>query len=302
MVKFYMTIGVPASGKDFFYHSNLKNSIENIVHISSDAIRQAVYGDINDQTHNNDVFNIMFNRTVDALKKGRSVYYNATNLSRKKRINLLKQLPSCEKIAIVFAIPFELCCERNKTRDRVVPQKVMDRMYKSFQPPHWAEGFDRIKIVQAENNYGSIDDILAENIKCPHDNPHHRLSCGEHCLEAQRQADILTQNENFHDIERYIVSMAAKYHDVSKYKCKVFHNAKGETTDYSHYYCHENVSAYDFLTYAAQNTFNIFIANLIANHMIFFTDEKNIQRKKEFYGEDFWKLLEVVHAADLASH
>lgn len=234
------------------------------------------------------------------------VIVDSTNLSRKRRIAFLKQFNNCEKRATVFAIPFEVCCEHNNSRERTVPQYAMDRMYRSFEPPHWAEGFDKINIITFDNLV-SIDDILMENAKCEHDNPHHRLSCGMHCYAA---ADYIWMKYGYcEDIfinDNYLILyLAAKYHDMSKYKVKVFHNMKGEPTIDAHYYFHQNVSAYDFLAH-----FNgflsteklILIANLISNHMVFFESGAAIDKKKKLYGEEFWKLLEIVHEADLAAH
>ena len=182
----------------------------------------------------------------------------------------------------------------------------MDRMYRSFEPPHWAEGFDKINIITFDNLV-SIDDILMENAKCEHDNPHHRLSCGMHCYAAADYIRIkygdcedIFINDNY-----LILYLAAKYHDMSKYKVKVFHNMKGEPTIDAHYYFHQNVSAYDFLAYFKgflSTEKLILIANLISNHMAFFESGAAIDKKKKLYGEEFWKLLEIVHEADLAAH
>ena len=35
--------------------------------------------------------------------------------------------------------------------------------------------------------------------------------------------------------------------------------------------------------------------------MVFF-ESAAIDKKKKLYGEEFWKLLEIVHEADLAAH
>lgn len=298
-------IGLPASGKSSYCKNRVKEN-NNIVVISSDAIREEVFGDINDQSHNQEVFNIVFKRTKEALLNNKEVILDATNLSRKRRINFIKQMPKTYFRAIVFAVPFEICCERNASRDRTVPQNVMDRMYKNFEPPFYSEGFNDIKIIKNTNTTINIDNILEENIKCSHDNPHHQHSCGEHCLMAERYIiDNINKFEfsNLHDYE--LVKAAARYHDVSKYKCKVFCNFKGEPSEYAHYYNHENVSAYDYLCYEKSSYKDedlIFVANLINNHMIFFSDEVAIKKRKNIYGERFWKLLSILHEADLASH
>lgn len=292
---FEMLIGIPGSGKSTYAKKKID---EGCIVVSSDAIRKELYGSEDDQNHNGEVFNEMFYRTKIGLLAGAHVIYDATNLSRKRRINFLKQLPHCEKRATVFAVPFEICCERNSSRERVVPQHAMERMYRSFQPPHYAEGFSDIKII------GSIDtDALyiykceEENIKTPHDNPHHTFSCGTHCLEAMRY--IKNKYPNEVDLQ-----MAARFHDVSKYKCKVFHNAKGESTKEAHYYNHENVSAYDFMVYYFLMPSNrvIHISNLIANHMVFYAGEKAMEKTRNFYGLKFWEDLKKVHEADKAAH
>lgn len=199
MAKLIMTIGLPGSGKDYFYLNNPCK--DNFIHISSDKIREELLGDINDQSENNLIFSEMHKRTLKALKENVNVYYNATNLSRKKRINFLKQLPFCEKIALVFAIPYEVCCQRNLSRYRTVPEYVMNKMYKSFQPPHYTEGFDKIKIVY-DIDSEPVCSLLSKNDHCPHDNPHHSLSCGEHCRKAEQIIEKLIENKNFDSEEK----------------------------------------------------------------------------------------------------
>lgn len=299
-----MFIGIPGCGKSTHARKMMEKD-SSIVIVSSDAIRKELYGSEEDQSHNHEVFNEVFKRTRAALANDLHVIVDSTNLSRKRRIAFLKQFNSCEKRATVFAIPFEICCERNNSRERIVPQYAMDRMYRSFELPHLAEGFDKINIITFDSLV-SIDDILMENAKCEHDNPHHRLSCGMHCYAAADYIRIkygdcedIFINDNY-----LILYLAAKYHDMSKYKVKVFHNMKGEPTIDAHYYFHQNVSAYDFLAHfkgflSIEKL--ILIANLISNHMVFF-ESAAIDKKKKLYGEEFWKLLEIVHEADLAAH
>lgn len=290
-------IALPGAGKST-YAKNILKEDSSVIIVSSDAIRKELYGSEEDQSHNQEVFNEVFKRTRAAIKDNKHCIIDATNLSRKRRIAFLKQFNNCEKRATIFAIPFEVCWEHNIFRGRIVPQYAMNKMYRSFQPPHYAEGFSDIKII------GSIDtDALyiykceEENIKTPHDNPHHTFSCGTHCLEAMRY--IKNKYPNEVDLQ-----MAARFHDVSKYKCKVFHNAKGEPTKVAHYYNHENVSAYDFIVYYFLMPPNrvIHIANLISNHMVFYAGEKAMEKTRNFYGLKFWEDLKKVHEADKAAH
>ena len=292
-----MLVALPAAGKST-YAKNLMKESPNVVIVSSDAIRKELYGSEEDQSHNQEVFNEVFKRTRAALANDLHVIVDATNLSRKRRIAFLKQLNNCKKRATIFAIPFEICCERNNSRKRIVPQYAMDRMYRSFQPPHYAEGFDDIQIVGSKD----IDTMYIfkceqENIKTSHDNSHHTFSCGIHCFEAE----LYIKNKYPNEVD---LQMAARFHDVCKYKCKVFHNAKGEPTEEAHYYNHENVSAYDFIVhyFLMPPKRVIHIANLIANHMVFYAGEQAMEKRRKLYGEKFWEDLKKIHEADLAAH
>lgn len=297
MSKLIMLIGLPAAGKST-WSSKYMECYKNTELISSDSIREEVFGDVNDQSHNAKVFNIVHKRVVAAIKSGKDAILDATSLSRKRRIHFIKSIPECEVRAIVFAIPFEECCKRNAARERVVPQSAMERMYRSFQPPHYAEGFDDIQIVgDKDTDTMYIFKCEEKNNKTPHDNPHHTLSCGEHCFAAELYIKNKYPNED--DLQ-----MAARFHDVGKYKCKVFHSAKGESTEEAHYFNHENVSAYDFMVHyfpmPPQKV--IHIANLIANHMVFYAGEQVMEKRRKLYGEKFWEDLKKIHEADVSAH
>ena len=299
MNKLIMLIGLPASGKTSFTKTLLfsyKN--DDIEIISSDAIRKELFGSEEEQKYNNKVFEEVYKRARFSIQHKKITDIDATNLSRKRRIGFLKSIPECEACAVVFAIPFEECCKRNAARERLVPQSAMEKMYRSFQPPHYAEGFDDIQIVGSKD----IDTMYIfkceqENIKTPHDNSHHTFSCGIHCFEAE----LYIKNKYPNDVD---LQMAARFHDVCKYKCKVFHNAKGEPTEEAHYYNHENVSAYDFIVHyflmPPQRV--IHIANLIANHMVFYAGEQAMEKRRKLYGEKFWSDLKKIHEADVAAH
>lgn len=305
----YMLIGLPSSGKSAWAEKKIEEN-KDIKYISSDKIREVFLKDINNQLHNETVFEIAHTAIKSFLKHGNDVVFDATNLSRRNRINLIKQLPDCEIKAILFAIPFEICCSRNDNRERTVPYEAMLKMYRSFEPPHYAEGFDTIDIISyntiyPEDTFSYLEYMMEKNISCPHDNPNHTLSCGEHCLKAY--SEIMTEE----NMEKYgcetldLLATAARYHDLSKYKCKTFYNMKGNLTEKAHYYFHEHLSAYDYLCYEGNKNSvenNIFIDNLIANHMVFFKGEKAIRKIKELYGEYFFKCLETLHEADIAAH
>ena len=293
-----MLIGLPASGKTSFTKT-LQFSYKNddIEIISSDAIRKELFGSEEEQKYNNKVFEEVYKRARFSIQHKKITVIDATNLNRKRRINFIKTMPKCKVEAVVFAIPFEECCKRNAARERVVPQEAMEKMYRSFQPPHYAEGFDDIQIVGSKDVGLYIYKCEQENIKTPHDNSHHTFSCGIHCFEAE----LYIKNKYPNEVD---LQMAARFHDVCKYKCKVFHNAKGEPTEEAHYYNHENVSAYDFIVhyFLMPPKRVIHIANLIANHMVFYAGEQAMEKRRKLYGEKFWEDLKKIHEADEFAH
>ena len=254
--------------------------------ISSDAIREEVLGDVNDQSHNQEVFNIIEKRCREALKANKETILDATNLNRKRRINFIKTMPKCKVEAVVFAIPFEECCKRNAARERVVPQEAMERMYRSFQPPHYAEGFDDIKYITSDSKKVSLEDILNKN-KIAHDNPHHTLDIYSHCIATEKIARKISVRENLSNKDSILLQTAARYHDIGKFICKTFSDHKGNLTEIAHYFSHQNVSAYLFLCYDTdlEDKKKTFISNLIYHHMDFYM--KDFKSEKMIFNENF---------------
>ena len=299
MARFLMAIGLPASGKDTLYKIELK---DNYIHISSDGIR-AELGDVNDQTQNDKVFNIMYKRTIDELNKGNNVYYNATNLSQKRRVHLLNSLKAkCDNVeynCVFLSTPYMDCIERNAERKRTVPKYVMERMIKSFMPPAYAEGWDNIYLYNTGCKNVDLDKLLKQAKEISHDNPHHTLSIGNH---MQKAADLYEEQYNKDDIWE-----ALKYHDLGKCFCKTYTDFKGNPTPYAHYYGHECVSAYYYLTSDLPPDYLFFLynldtANLIAHHMDHFKGDKYLAKVAALYGDDFMKKLSILHTYDLAAH
>lgn len=300
MAKLIFLIGLPAAGKSSYCES-YKVLNPDVVIVSSDAIREEVFGDVNDQSHNQEVFSIVEKRCREALKTNKETVLDATNLNRKRRINFIKVMPKCEVEAVVFAIPFEVCCERNKNRERVVPENVMERMYKSFQPPHYAEGFDKIKYITLNSKKVSLEDILNKN-KISHDNPHHTLDIYSHCIAAEKIARKISVRENLSNKDSILLQIAARYHDIGKFICKTFSDYKGNLTKIAHYFSHQNVSAYLFLCYDTdlEDKKKTFISNLIYHHMDFYM--KDFKPEKMFFNENFIKLLKLLNESDRTAH
>ena len=301
---FIMTVGLPASGKDTLYHDVYE---DNFTMVSSDDIREELYGDVNDQTHNVEVFDTMYKRTVALLSGGKNVYYNATNLSQKRRIHLLNSLKArvdFHSICIVFTLPFNECLIRNSMRKRVVPSHAMGRMVRNFNPPSYCEGWDNI-LFYRDGEATDINRIRLAAEQVPHDNPHHTLTIGQHMSRATTLyiSDCLDKGEK---IDR-IISDTLNYHDIGKPFCKTFTNMKGEPTEIAHYYFHENVGAYIFLSsitlsHLDNDDGSLLVANLIAHHMDKFKGDKYMAKIQKLYGTSFTKALETINHYDTAAH
>jgi predicted kinase len=48
---------------------------------------------------------------------------------------------------VFFDVPLEVCRERNRSRDRVVPEEALKRMALKLKPPTLEEGFSGITVI-----------------------------------------------------------------------------------------------------------------------------------------------------------
>ena len=86
----------------------------------------------------------MLRRAREAIAEGLDVLYDATNITYKNRRSIL-QIPNATFVARLFVVSVEECKRRNSERARKVPDSVIGRMVRQFQPPCEWEGFDRIE-------------------------------------------------------------------------------------------------------------------------------------------------------------
>ena len=251
----------------------------------------------------------MLRRSVAALAVGLNCVYDATNLSAKRRANLISEISrrvsDVKPIAVVIATPIEVCLKRNAARERSVPTNVIFSMLKRFEMPALWEGFDEIRVYGNDKPDGVLNanELMHIAERMEQDNPHHSLTVGGHMQKAYTL--YMTQ---FFDAN-YWIAQAILWHDIGKIYCKTFTNMRGEPTDIAHFYGHANVSAYIYLSLLAVANINgtlrggdELIVNLIQHHMDFFNDEKYLEKIKEKYGADFYKKLEIIHKYDLLAH
>jgi hypothetical protein len=77
-------------------------------------------------------------------------FVDATNLSPKERHSWIKlaQDFGYEAHAVFFDVPAEVCMDRNRKRQRNVPEEIMRRMAAKLKPPTFEEGFAKITVVR----------------------------------------------------------------------------------------------------------------------------------------------------------
>ena len=138
-------VGLPGSGKST-YLERLGVSA-----LSSDAVRGLLADDQTDQTIHHEVFATVRYLLRRRLALGRPVtYIDATNLTPRERRSYVRtgQIYGCSVEAVFFDVPIDVCRDRNRLRNRVVPEDVMERMAAKLVPPTTEEGFSSVTVVR----------------------------------------------------------------------------------------------------------------------------------------------------------
>ena len=308
---FIMLVGLAGSGKST-YAKQRQKEIDGCIILSSDKIREELYGDESIQRDHVKVFQIMERRALDAARMGKSVIYDATDLSARRRKHMIRQMSAqgCSTECVICVATFEVCCKRQLTRERKVPTEVIHRQYCSFEIPTSMEGWDKITVWAPEaGGFVSLYDEI-DKCKIPHDCKFHTLSVYEHMCAAYK---IFQEkySKQFSDKIGYITAKAVLYHDIGKAATKSFVDARGKLGTEAHYYSHENVGAWDIL--CASRSFIdmddcLKCAQLVGLHMKMYQEVWYGRMYRHFFLEgtaetiEFWRALRVLHMCDVEAH
>lgn len=282
-----LLVGIPGSGKTTYAEKYIEEHPDT-VHLSSDKIREELWGNEATQGDNNEVFSLMQSRAIEALNNGQSVVYDATNVTRKDRSYIITLCPKFAKIEchIIWA-PIETCIERDAARERTVGKAVIDKMLKRFQAVWFDEGIDEIKIVYPnEFDPDEYWDKCFDAMEISHDNPHHTLNILDHCMAA---TDYALTNGYEWDIV-----FAALAHDVGKPYVKAFVDSNGNACETAHYYQHNCVGAW--MSYGFE--YSPFATWLISVHMDPFLNTKYYNKLPTCLK----KQVDLLHEADMNAH
>ena len=141
-----MLIGIPGSGKSTWAKT------QNCQVLSSDEFRRLLSGDETNQNIHHQVFAAMRHLLRARMEIGQpATILDATNLrwsDRRPWLQVAKKFDARAE-AVFFNVPLALALERNRLRERQVPEDVIRQMHKLMQVPTMAEGFDDVKTISS---------------------------------------------------------------------------------------------------------------------------------------------------------
>ena len=315
---FVMMWGIPGSGKSS-YAENIFGDSYTIV--SSDILREELFGDINDMDHNGEVFEAMKKRTINTLQKGKNVVYDATNIVYKRRVALLTELKKikCNKIIHCMIVPFSICLSRNSNRERTVPYMSLYKMRCQTSIPYFYEGWDMIHlhITPITQNHIALypKDVGYMHRSYNQVNANHTYTLGQHCEfvgdYVKKAINKKEQTQSPYPHKNSIIE-AAYMHDIGKAHTQTFKTGDPN----AHYYGHEFCGAYESLFYE-RNQDNtdllsdiLYRAILIQWHMVPYhweakdctNPEKVITKYKNIWGHELFQNIMMIHEADKTCH
>ena len=138
--KFIIPVGISGSGKSSWIKSQTDS---NTKVVSPDDIRREILGSVNDQSRGGEIFNIAYQRVIDALNAKNNVIFDATNVSSSDRRNMLKYIKNNVNVDFdAYAKIFDVNPDITKERIRKdieagvdrsnVPPEAIDRQYQKF--------------------------------------------------------------------------------------------------------------------------------------------------------------------------
>lgn len=153
-------VGIAGSGKSTFARTRLRATEV----VSSDACRELVADDADDQSATADAFSLLTFIADKRLRRGRLTVVDATNVKRsdRRRVLGLARAHQVPAVAIVLAVPLAECVSRDALRaERTVGREVLARQHAHLEqalPRLPEEGFAAVHVL------GSAEEAAAARL------------------------------------------------------------------------------------------------------------------------------------------
>lgn len=143
MAKLIIMCGLAGCGKSTFVKKHMDSNLD--IYVSRDDIRFSLLKEGDDYFAMEDEVWIQYIAAINAgLRKGRTVWADATHLNKKARLKLLHALyPTPTEIEVIYIkVPLEIALDQNKKREgrAKVPEDAIYRMWNSIEEPEFHEG------------------------------------------------------------------------------------------------------------------------------------------------------------------
>lgn len=152
-----LAIGLPGSGKSTWFRN------QGITPLATDHLRLLLADDEDEQGFQAQVFRTLRSLIEVRLEIQRpATYVDATNLVVESRTPFFEiaARTNSRVEAMYFDVPIDICLERNRARQRQVPEHIIQEMSAALQLPTFDEGFSRIVTISA--NGQTLSDLPAK--------------------------------------------------------------------------------------------------------------------------------------------
>lgn len=138
----YVMCGIPGSGK-----STLSKQIAN----KHNAVRLSL-----DEMGYVRQFKLI-PHLVEVLERGESVVADSLYTKLQWRTELLDAVKGieCKRVLICMNTPLDVCIQRNRGREKPLPDFVVEHQFEQFEKPTLDEGWDEIITVKEDGTYES---------------------------------------------------------------------------------------------------------------------------------------------------